>query len=175
MIWVVLVIGIFFAVAYVLVNLFGPAGIPEKEELRKSTYVYQAKNSIMTQREAGFYKLLSQAADSKWFIAPQIHLSALLNHKIKGQNWKAAFQHINGKSVDFVLLDKDTLKPVCAIELDDSTHQRTDRVARDAEVNRIFKEAGLPLVRFSDISRLTPEEIMNIIGASLSPAPTAQQ
>ena len=58
---------------------------------------------------------------------PQVHLSALLDHKVKGQDWRIAFRHINGKSVDYVLCDKATLQPVYAIELDDYTHEPRTR------------------------------------------------
>jgi hypothetical protein len=37
------------------------------------------------------------------------------------------------------------MKPVCGIELDDSSHARQDRVIRDDFVNQVFKNAGLPL------------------------------
>jgi len=42
----------------------------------------------------------------------------VLEHRIKGQDWKAAFRRINGKSVDFVICDKAYIKPLLAIELD---------------------------------------------------------
>ncbi|MNY83493.1 hypothetical protein D3C86_2263080 [compost metagenome] len=41
-----------------------------------------------------------------------------------------------------------------AIELDDTTHERDDRRLRDDEVERIFSEAGVPLVRFSNYRSL---------------------
>ena len=46
------------------------------------------------------------------------------------------------------------LRPTYAIELDDYTHNAPARRKRDAEVERIFEEANLPLVRFrnKDIS-----------------------
>ena len=100
---------------------------------------------------------------------PQVHLSALLDHKVKGQDWRIAFRHINGKSVDYVLCDKATLQPVYAIELDDYTHERRDRVARDSEVERMFKVANLPLVRFAnkDVSNDAIIEALTIAKSNL--------
>lgn len=111
--------------------------------------------------------MLNEVLGSKWYVVPQIHLSALLNHKVKGQNWKGAFQHINGKSVDFVLLSKETTKPICAIELDDSSHDRTDRSARDDEVERIFKQANIPLARFRETENLSKQDIVNTIALAI--------
>ena len=139
----------------------------ESTEIKKSTYRYFAKNTIMTERENKFFKQLNEILGNKWFIIPQVHLSALLNHKVKGQNWKAAFRHINGKSVDFVLLSKETLRPICAIELDDSTHNYKNRVERDAEVERIFAEAKLPLARFKNPEKLSRQDIVNTIATAI--------
>ena len=136
-------------------------------EIKKSTYRYFAKNTIMTERENKFFKQLNEILGNKWFVIPQVHLSALLNHKVKGQNWKAAFRHINGKSVDYVLLSKETMKPICAIELDDSTHNYENRVERDAEVERIFVEAKLPLARFKNPEKLSHQDIVNTIAAAI--------
>lgn len=104
----------------------------------------------MTRTEAEFFHKLERAVSERYYVFPQIHLSAILDHKIKGQDWKYAFRHINGKSVDFVLCDRETLQPFYAIELDDSTHNAADREKRDAEVERIFKVSSLPLVRFAN-------------------------
>ena len=136
-------------------------------EIKKSTYRYFAKSTIMTEHENKFFQQLNEILGNKWFIIPQVHLSALLNHKVKGQNWKAAFRHINGKSVDFVLLSKETMKPICAIELDDSTHNYKNRVERDAEVERIFTEAKLPLARFKNPEKLSRQDIVNTIATAI--------
>lgn len=114
---------------------------------RSFTYRYRAKKHMMTKAEERCFRALEEKYRAKYYIVPQVHLSALLDHKVKGQNFRGAFAHINGKSVDFVLLDKKTLEVYCAVELDDSTHNREDRILRDKEVERIFAEAGAKLVR----------------------------
>ena len=110
-------------------------------------YLYRRKDYIMTTSEYKFFVQLEQNFSDKFYIFPQIHISSLLSEKVSGQNFQAAFRHINGKSVDFVLVDKKTYKTVLAIELDDYTHNRFDRIDRDVEINKIFKQAGLPLFR----------------------------
>lgn len=62
-------------------------------------------------------------------------------------------------SIDYILCDKQTFKPVYAIELDDYTHNCSNRQERDKEVERMLKSAGMPLVRFSDVKSLNEEEI----------------
>lgn len=128
-------------------------------EIKKTLYKYQAKQYFMTKSENDFFRMLDNVAGDRYFIFPQVHLSAILDEKINGQNWKAAFKHINGKSVDYVLCDKQTLKPTYAVELDDFTHTYKNRQERDAEVERMFQSAGIPLVRFSNYRSLTEDDI----------------
>ena len=131
----------------------------ESTEIKKAQYDYQAKQYFMTKSESDFFHMLNNVAGDRYFIFPQVHLSAIMDEKIKGQNWKAAFKHINGKSVDYVLCDRQTLKPVYAVELDDNTHTYKNRQERDKEVERMFQGAGVPLVRFSNYKSLTEDEI----------------
>lgn len=126
----------------------------------KKVFQYTAKDCFMTATEKDFFQKLYKVAGEKYYIFPQAHLSSILNHKVTGQPWKGAFSHINGKSVDYVLCDKTTLKPVYGVELDDYTHEYSNRQERDKEVERMFQCANIPLVRFSS-ANVSEEEIEN--------------
>jgi len=132
---------------------------------KQSQYRYFPKNHIMTKREEQLFTILNENFGNRCYIIPQVHLSALLNHKVKGQNWRGAFSHINGKSVDFVLLRRKDLSVVCAIELDDTTHSMEARAKRDVEVERIFRDAKISLVRLRTIKvgQDTIEQLSEII------------
>ena len=135
----------------------------DNSQIKKSQYKYYAKSYVMTSRENECFKILNEIFSSKWFVVPQVHLSALLDYRVKGQNWNAAFRHINGKSVDFVLIGKESYKVVCAIELDDSTHSKPDRKERDIEIERMFKGARIPLARISKFESMTKPEIAKVV------------
>ena len=115
--------------------------VPAKKE-----YLYIKKSCAMTPNELSFYKTLHEAVNG-CVIIPQAHISMFLDHRIKGQNWKAAFSRINGKSIDFLICTND-MKPLIAIELDDSTHNQPDRKTRDDFVNSIMTNTNMPLLRF---------------------------
>ena len=115
--------------------------VPAKKE-----YLYIKKSCVMTPNELSFYKTLHEAVNG-CVIIPQAHISMFLDHRIKGQNWKAAFSRINGKSIDFLICTND-MKPLIAIELDDSTHNQPDRKTRDDFVNSIMTNTNMPLLRF---------------------------
>ena len=149
--------------AVVLLIIFGMALAGHSNTKRKvfknNAYQYITKQSPMTMTESEFFFKLERIVSDRYFIFPQVHLSSIFDHRVKGQEWKFAFRHINGKSVDYLLCDKETLLPTYAIELDDYTHERSDRRERDAEVERIFEYAKLPLIRVRN-KNVSEEEIV---------------
>lgn len=162
-----IVICIFIGIAYIFKGIGKIKQAEDSNEnnsqIKKSQYKYYAKSYVMTSRENECFKILNEIFSSKWFVVPQVHLSALLDYRVKGQNWNAAFRHINGKSVDFVLIGKESYKVICVIELDDSTHSRSDRIERDAEIERMFKESRIPLARIGRFESMTKSEIAKVI------------
>jgi len=127
----------------------------------KSRYKYLRKDFFLSRAEHEFFDLLNEIVGSSYFVFPQVHLITLLDHKIKGQNWRGAFRHIDEKSVDFVICDKNYIKPLLVIELDDRTHSYESRMLRDEEVNRILQDAHLPLLRFENHGSFNKEVIRN--------------
>ena len=165
------IIFIFVIVIAILARIVSSNSSSKKKIFKNNSYLYFAKRSLMSKTETDFFIKLDRAVSERYYVFPQVHLSALLDHKVKGQEWKYAFSHINGKSVDYVLCDKSTLIPVYAIELDDFTHDRNDRIERDKEVERIFQQARLPLVRFKDKDISESQIIQALIDARQSSEP----
>ena len=152
----------------ILVRIVSSNSSSKRKVFKNNTYSYLAKSSLMSKAESDFFIKLNRAVSERYYVFPQVHLSALLDHKVKGQEWKYAFSHVNGKSVDYVLCDRSTLAPAYVIELDDFTHERSDRIERDREVERMFQEARLPLVRFKNKDILESEIVQALVDARLS-------
>jgi len=148
--------GIVFIIGIILTILKAKFEGGEKE---KAQYHYKRKDFFMSRAEHECFDALVSAVGDKYYVFPQVHLPTVIDNKVVGQNWKAAFRHISQKSVDFVLCDKAYIAPKLAIELDDKTHQRQDRVERDVEVERVFKGADLPLLRIENNGHFNPVEL----------------
>jgi len=133
----------------------------------KKKYQYTRKNFFLTRAEHECFDALMAAVGNDYLIFAQVHLPTLIDNKVVGQNWRAAFRHINGKSVDFVLCDKAYISPKIAIELDDKTHERPDRQERDFEVERILREAGVPLLRLENAGSFNPNDLAEKIRIAL--------
>lgn len=108
----------------------------------------------MTEAEDNFFMMLQESFGKDYFIFPQVHLSAIFDWEQGSQDWLWARRHIESKSVDYLLCDVQTLESIVAIELDDWSHKLPARRWRDDEVERIFHETGMPLVRFHDYQTL---------------------
>lgn len=135
---------------------------------QKKGYQYTRKASFMTRSEREFYEMLLAAVGNEMHVFAQVHLPTILDHKVNGQKWGGAFRHISQKSVDFVLCDKKDIAPLLAIELDDRSHERSDRIERDREVERMLSEAGMPLLRVPDYKSLTSASLAERIRETIA-------
>lgn len=129
---------------------------------------YRRKTYMMTRAENEFFDLLVQTLEPNYFVFPQMHLSSILDHTVKAQNWEHALRYINQKSVDYVICDRVLRKPLVAIELDDWSHNSDSRKQRDANVENIFNEAGIPLLRFKDVHTMSRGDIEARLKEALS-------
>lgn len=110
-------------------------------------FPYQLKSYFLSPAELSFYHVLSSIIAPKITICPKIRLADIFSVSPKKENF-AYFNKISSKHIDFLLCQADTMQPILAIELDDSSHKRQSRQERDEFVNKAFKAARLPLVRF---------------------------
>lgn len=90
-----------------------------------------------------------------------------VNKAITRQNHflnKIAYKHI-----DFLILSSQpSLDIICAVELDDYTHEAPDRKNRDTFVNEVLKDCGIKLYRIGvRIDTITSEDTRGIEGAIL--------
>lgn len=113
----------------------------------------------MTRAERECYHELVAEMGQDYYFFPQIHLDSIITPKASGSDRLFAFRHINQKSVDFIACDKNLLRPLFAIELDDKSHSLPRRIERDREVERILHGAALPLIRIQNSGRFDPKEL----------------
>jgi hypothetical protein len=95
--------------------------------------------------EQMLYHRLCQALPDHMVLA-QVGLSRFLAVK-KGHDPRAWNNRINRMSVDFLVCNRDA-SVIAAIELDDASHQRPDRVSAYEKKERALEAAGLPLLRW---------------------------
>lgn len=113
------------------------------------SYTYSCQNYLFTRTELTFYRALQAATQGEYLVFGKVRVADVLKPQTDNRgDWQRAFNKISAKHFDFVLCDPTSLKVLAAVELDDSSHQRGDRVKRDDFLNQAVKSAGLPLIRF---------------------------
>lgn len=112
-------------------------------------YRYKIRPFLTTKNEHEFYKQLLPAATAKNLtVFTKVRLADLIEPDERDWSRKSsAFNKIKAKHVDFVLCEKQYMRPVLVIELDDRSHQRPDRKERDIFVDSILHSVGLPVLR----------------------------
>lgn len=65
--------------------------------------------------------------------------------------------------MDFLLCESTTMRPVLGIELNDRSHERPERKARDELVDGVFAAASLPLLRVPARQGYAPAELVGLI------------
>lgn len=138
-----ILIGILFAFIIVMKVL-----IALKEKQPSKQKCYEGKSYLLTKSENEFLNKLEQEYTQYRFFA-QVRLADIMkvSKNIDRRNFYMHFNKISSKSVDFLACDKETNKIAFAVELDDPTHMKKDRQARDAFVNNAFEQAGIQLIR----------------------------
>lgn len=123
----------------------------KKQKINKDfVKIYKPRIYLITKNELNFYKVLQEIAkEMNLIVFAQVSLYNILTTK-KDLDYKTRenyFRKIASKSIDFVLVDPKDCRIKLCIELDDSTHNRQDRIARDNFINQLFKELKIDLLR----------------------------
>ncbi len=128
---------------------------------------YEPRKAIVTKSELRFYKSLRKAALDDWEVFAMVRIADLLKVTEHATNRRTWLNKILSKHIDFVLCDPNTLQAVVAIELDDVSHQRPERIERDKFVNLAFESAGLPLLRIPVEPSYKAREVRDLIESAL--------
>ena len=99
---------------------------------------------LLTQNEKTQYKKIKEVTDELGLtVFTKVRLLDLLEPQ--KQN-RSLLYKVQAKHIDFVITDQSYM-PKFLIEIDDSSHNRTDRQKRDEFVNFITKDVGYVLYR----------------------------
>jgi len=122
-----------------------------KSGRKASGVIYTKIDRLFTKAERSFFGVLTQAVGNRFCIMGKVRVADVIK-PASGQDrsaWQTAFNRIASKHLDFVACDPADLTVKFAIELDDSSHHRRERTARDTFLNDAMKSAGVPLYRFN--------------------------
>lgn len=144
--------------------------LPKNVEVMKNDkYPYAKRDDFLSDAELSFYKVLDQVIGEQAIICPKVSLNDVLFISSGDRSERQIYLNkISRKHVDFLICTNDKLKVLCGIELDDSSHQRADRIVRDEFVEKAFEAAGLKLIRFENKRMYSLSEVELKIASAIS-------
>ena len=130
-------------------------------------YLPYRKKLLLTKTEYYFYKQLKIQCDlNDILICPKIRLEDLAEVTTK-QDYMRYRGYIKSRHVDFILCDKN-LNILCAIELDDNSHNNIDRMQVDNFKNNFFRTIGIPLYRIKTFTNYNDQISVIIYNSTLN-------
>ncbi len=138
---------------------------------RAGRRAYRRAGPLFTPAELRFLAALEKAVAGRARVYGKVRLADVLAVKdsVSGKHFWRAFNAIACKHLDYVLCERDTLAVILAIELDDRSHARDERRARDAFVDEALAGAGIPLLRFPVRGRYAQRELDEALRPWLPP------
>lgn len=108
---------------------------------------YRRRESVLTYRERMFFKALTDDVGDRYQIFAKVRLGDIFWLANEPENRKFHNNQLQCKHFDFLLCEKNSHKPLLAIELDDSSHDKYEHHERDEFKERVCRETGLKLWR----------------------------
>lgn len=162
---VLVIILVAVAVAFMALKAKGAS-----QQTAEKPDVYYLKKSLFSPAERSFLGVLESLNYEGVTIASKVRLADVFGIKkgLERGDRQRALNRISAKHVDFLLIQKSDGAPLVGIELDDSSHDEDDRVARDAFVDTVFASAGLPILHVVAKAAYDPKEIHRQIDQALA-------
>lgn len=134
----------------------------------KDKYLYNARKTLISKSEQGFYNAIKTSVPEGYCVFPQINLASFID-----RTDDARFHNELFRNVDFLITDAE-YQPKFVIEINDQTHLNADRKERDEKVRKICEEAGIPILRLWTSYGVNSEYIKGRINEILNVLPVVR-
>lgn len=165
-----------------LFNLFGGKNqrldlalpIEDSQDEPEEVLPYRLRDDFLSPAEFSFYRILSSIVGTERVIQSKVRLADLFFVARPNENVKY-YNKITAKHLDFLVCNALTMKPLLGIELDDASHQQSERIERDEFVDKVFQAASLPLLHVPNQRSYSTREIATLIAPYIDLADTLKE
>jgi hypothetical protein len=159
----IVVVGFFLFLAILLIS------IAASQSKKKPKLLYQ-KRTLFTRTEKEFLFVLDELFGDGYRVFGKIRVADVILPRsgLKREEWGRLFGKISSKHLDYVLADRTTLRPLCAIELNDKSHARKDRQERDRLIGEALASAGLPIVWVKQQKKYDKKALRDEVGTAIA-------
>jgi len=164
MFWIVIGLVIVAMIAIILI-----AKSSKTQGTLPTKYPYRKLDVLFSPAERSFLGALNKAIGNDAQIFGKVRVADVIapNNGMSRSDRQKAFNKISGKHFDFLLCDKSDLSVLCAVELNDSSHNSKKRKERDAFLEGVCQSAKVPLVQITARSTYNINEIRQSVAAHL--------
>lgn len=165
MFFMVAIIVVVIIVVVVLYLLFNPTEEKFEYVYKKiNDFPYNLRDDFLSDAEKSFYHTLKVYLEERAVVCPKVSLKDMFFVSNKSnKDYMKYFNKIAKKHVDFLLCEPKTMKPLCGIELDDSSHSRQNRIDRDLFVDKVFENAKLRIIHIPNKKGYTKEDLNAVL------------
>jgi len=139
------------------------------DQAPSKAFQYSLHKSLLTPAERSFYGVLNQAVGNDFDIFSKVRVADVFTPQ-KGytrSERQSAFNKISRKHFDFVLCSKTDTSFQCCIELNDKSHNKSQRGQRDKFLQEICESNNLPLIQFAAKASYNIQELRDTIFENL--------
>jgi len=137
---------------------------------QKVAVAYQPKPYLYDRTERLFLGHMVRAVGQHVIIFGKVRLADVitLSQDLPSHLKQEAFSQISRQHLDFLLCDRLTTRVLCAIELYDPQANPKATLLRARFIDRVLKQAGVPLARFPKAKSYKSQEIESSIRQTLA-------
>jgi hypothetical protein len=140
-------------------------------------FPFRRKPQLFTQVEYSFLTLIEQAVGREFRVICRVRLNDMVavRQSTKKKTASQALSRASSRQLDFVLVEKDTMSPVLAIDLVHNQGKEGYKTQKDWFVTGALDAAGVPHVRIKVKSGYSIEDIRECLENKLVPYRRLQQ
>ncbi len=167
MIWIVIALIALALIFYVALKY------SNKNNHQINQYPYRKLETLFSPAERSFLGVLNQVVADDAYVFGKVRVADVLTPEKEAsrKKWQISFNKISGKHFDYILCDKNDLSVLCAIELNDKSHNSENRKARDKFLTDACNSANLPLIQVPAQAAYNIDEIRESLINHLSTIP----
>ena len=114
--------------------------IEEPEEPEQPQIPLYEKKAFLTANERTYQEAIQRSLPPGYKLFPQICLASVIQ-----KNYNNTFANELFRIIDFGIFDEN-YTPIVVIEINDSSHYESHRIARDYKVKDLLEQANIPLI-----------------------------
>jgi len=162
-----------FIILFVVFAIFIFTEVAKQQSDNADGFPYQKSKSLFSPAERSFLGVLEQAVGSEHRVFGKVRIADVASVKSLSSRsaWQRAFNRISAKHFDFIICKASDLSIVCAIELDDKSHQQSKRKVRDNFVSGVCQAISLPLLQVPAEHAYSLQELQAKVSHAINPPP----